>query len=168
MIAYPLSEINEKNFALSYLLNVLMGKGTYSRLWQLRQKEKLAYAIRSKANLMLYGGTFSAYVEVNHEIQKKALELLKNEFKNLVENGVSEQELETAKINSIASFLRENESKSKKAFTFGYFEILGLGYEYPNKFFNLVDNINSNEINIFLKKWLNPEYKIEIVIGKKE
>ena len=167
MIAYPLSEINEKDFAISYLLNVLMGKGAYSRLWRLRQQEKLAYSIRSRTDLMLYAGTFRAYIEVDCENQEKGLELLKNEFKNLIENGISEEELETAKINSVASFLRENESKSKKAFTFGYFEILGLGYEYPNKFFDLIENINLNEINDYIKKWLKPSYQIQIIIGRK-
>ncbi|MCP2596345.1 insulinase family protein [Candidatus Aminicenantes bacterium AC-335-A11] len=167
MIAYPQSEINEKNFALGYLLNVLIGKGTYSRLWALRQKEKLAYSIRSKVNFMLFAGTFSACIETHHDNQEKTVKLLKNEFKKLIENGVSEEELEIAKINSIASFLRENESKSKKAFTFGYFEIHGLGYEYPNKFFNIIENISLKEFNTYIKKWLKPEYKIQIIIGKK-
>jgi len=167
LIAYPLDKINEKNFALSYLLNVLMGKGTYSRLWRLRQQEKLAYAVRSKVNLMLHAGTFGGYIEVDHENQEKALKLLNNEFKNLIEKGISEEELEIAKINSIASFLRENESKSERAFTFGYFEILGLGYKYPNKFFDLIENINLSEINNYIKKWLQPSYQIQIIIGKK-
>ncbi|MFQ6082345.1 MAG: M16 family metallopeptidase [Candidatus Aminicenantia bacterium] len=168
LISFPFDKINRKNFALVNLINTLFGKGTNSRLWFLRQKEKLAYSVRSKASQMKESGTFSAYIEIDHHNQDKAIELLRNEFEKLRKEGISKEELEITKINSVAYFLRETETKLEKAFAFGYFETLGLDYDYANKFIDEIAKVTTKEINDFINTYFILEKEIEIIIGKEK
>lgn len=166
--AFPLPKITSKNFALSSIVENLLGKGVGSRLWALRYREKLAYNVNSRATQMKDGGILEVYLETDKEKKAVALESLKKVLNNLFENGIKEEELKVTKTNTKASFLRHNETKETRARNLASFEALGLGYEYLNKFSLEIDTIVLDEINAYIKDVLNPEKGVEVVIGPKE
>lgn len=166
-IGYPLPAITTKNFALAYMLENLLGKGVGSRLWSLRFIEKLAYNVNSRATLMKDGGFLEAYMETDKQKKEAALVALKKVLTDLYEKGIENKELEVTKIYSKAAFLRNNQAKGIRTQNLAYFEALGLGHEFLNKFFEEIDSISLEDMNSFIKDVLNPENGIEIVVGPK-
>jgi len=163
--AFPLPRIDARNLILGYMLENLLGKGFNSRLWPLRQKEKLAYMVNSRANQMREGGFIEAYLETENTKKEKALEALTRVLTELFEKGVSEEELEVTKTNSKANFLRNNETKDIRSITIAYLEALGVGYDFINKYFSEIDTVSLEEFNTYIKKVLDPEKGTHITIG---
>jgi zinc protease len=167
-LAFPLPRITRKNFILAYIVESFLGKGVGSKLWPLRYREKLAYNVNSRANQMKDGGILEAYLETDKEKKEIALKALKKTLRNLFEKGITEEELEIAKTNAKASFLRENETKETRAGNFVCFEALGLGSEFLSEFPHEIDAIGLDEINDYIKEILNPEKGMEVLIGPKD
>jgi predicted Zn-dependent peptidase len=165
--AFPLPRINTRNLILGYMLENLIGKGFNSRLWPLRQKEKLAYLVNSRANQLREGGFIEAYLETDNSKKDMALDALNNAMLKLYEEGVSEEELQVTKTNSKANFLRSNETKNIRSITIAYFEALGLGYDFINNYFLEIDATTLEEFNAYIKEVLDPEMGISITVGPK-
>jgi zinc protease len=162
---FPLPRINPRNLILAYMLENLLGKGFNSRLWPLRQKEKLAYLVDSRANQLREGGFMEAYLETENSKKDVAVDALSKVLLDLYENGVSEEELQVTKTNSKANFLRNNETKDIRSITMAYYEALGLGYDFINKYFSEIDRTSLDEFNAYIKDILNPEKGIHITVG---
>jgi predicted Zn-dependent peptidase len=113
------------------------------------------------------GGILEAYLETDKEKKEVALEALKKVLSSLFEEGITEEELEVTKINTKASFLRDNETKGIRAGNLVSFEALGLGYEFLSGFFQEIDEIGLDEINTYIKDIFNPEKGVEVIIGPK-
>jgi predicted Zn-dependent peptidase len=150
------------------MLENLLGKGFNSRLWPLRQKEKLAYLVNSRANQLREGGFMEAYLETENSKKDVAIEALNKVLLALYENGVSEEELQVTKTNSKANFLRSNETKDIRSITIAFYEALGLGYDFINSYFSEIDATSLEEFNAFIKEVLNPEKGVSITVGPKE
>jgi predicted Zn-dependent peptidase len=165
--AFPLPRINARNLILAYMLENLLGKGFNSRLWPLRQKEKLAYLVNSRANQLKEGGFIEAYLETENSKKDLAMDALNKVLLELYEEGVSEKELQVTKTNSKANFLRNNETKNVRSITIAYFEALGVGYDFINRYFSEIDATSLEEFNAYIKEVLNPEKGISIAVGPK-
>ncbi|NOR12148.1 MAG: peptidase M16 [Candidatus Aminicenantes bacterium] len=165
--AFPLPRINARNLIFAYMLENLLGKGFNSRLWPLRQKEKLAYLVNSRANQLKEGGFIEAYLETENSKKYLAMNALNKVLLELYEEGVSEKELQVTKTNSKANFLRNNETKNVRSITIAYFEALGIGYDFINRYFSEIDATSLEEFNAYIKEVLNPEKGISITVGPK-
>jgi predicted Zn-dependent peptidase len=167
-LAFPLPKTTNKSFILTYMVENFLGKDVGSRLWALRQKEKLAYNVNSRKTLMKDGGMLEAYLETDKEKKEIALKALKKILRDLFEKGITKKELEVAKIYAKASFLRNNETKETRARNLASYEALGFGYEFLNGFYLKIDEVGLDEINTYIKDTLNPEKAVEVVIGPKD
>lgn len=165
--AFPLPRINARNLIFAYMLENLLGKGFNSRLWPLRQKEKLAYLVNSRANQLKEGGFIEAYLETENSKKDLAMDALNKVLLDLYEEGVSEKELQVTKTNSKANFLRNNETKNVRSITIAYFEALGVGCDFINSYFSEIDATSLEEFNAYIKEVLNPEKGISITVGPK-
>ncbi len=167
-LAFPLPKVSTKNLALALMLETLLGKGVDSKLWPLRIKEKLAYNVNCNATQMKDGGILEAYLETGKEKKETAFEALKKTVFDLFEKGMTEEELSVTKANLRSSFLRNNETKEARVSTLSYFEALGLGLEFFNAFFTEIDAVSLEEINAYIKDILNPEKRVEVIVGPKD
>lgn len=163
--SFPLPRISVRNLILGYMLENLIGKGFHSRLWPLRQKEKLAYLVNSRTSQLREGGFIEAYLETENSKRDVALDALDKAMLKLYEEGVSEEELRVTKINSKANFLRSNETKNIRTITIAYFEALGMGYDFINRYFSEIDATTLEEFNAYIKDVLDPDKGIRITVG---
>lgn len=164
-LSYPLPEASPRGYALSYLLENLLGKGPGSRLWPLRSEKRLAYNVNSRLTQKLDGGLLEAYLETDNSKRKTARVELRSVLDELAENGADAAELSTAKAAARASFLRDNEVKEPRASTLAAFEALGLGFGYFNGLLNEMAAIKLEEMNAFIKSVLAREKAFEVVVG---
>ncbi len=166
--AFSLGATSTKTFVLNYLLENFLGKGPGSRLWGLRTDEKLAYNVNAQVTQMREGGILEAYLETDPTKTGAASEALKKVLADLYEKGLSQEELQTAKVSTKAQFLRLNETKGNRASTFANFEGIGLGFDFFTKFSQALEAVTLAEINSYVKNILAPEKASLVVVGPKK
>lgn len=163
--AYSLPATSAKTFVLNYLLENLLGKGPGSRLWGLRSEKKLAYNVNAQVTQMKDAGILEAYLETDATKTGAASEAIKKVLADLYEKGLGEEELQIAKVNTKAQFLRLNETKDKRASTFVIFEGMGLGYDFFTKFSQDLEAATLADMNAYIKNILAPEKASLVVVG---
>ena len=164
---------NLKDSVAVELLNIILGGGPSSRLFNdLREKQKLAYSVRSVLRSEGNTGVLALAIGTttdNKETGEKSFDNLQksiNGFKQHVENirntGVSRQELKSAKLALKNAILSANERPAGKTDTL----MAGLDSYYgvlrENQYLDLIDTINVDDIynaaqNVFAGK---PVYSI--------
>jgi len=110
--AYRLA--HELRFPL-YVLNTVLGGGMSSRLFQnIREKQGLAYAVYSELNLFSDTGCFTVYAGTAAETAKQVVTSVVQEFRNLKNELIGEDELRRAKDHLKGSLMLSLESTSSR------------------------------------------------------
>jgi predicted Zn-dependent peptidase len=124
IIAAPwISAADERRYAASLLIGIL-GDGNSSRLWQtIREKRGLAYSVGASANSFEGCGVFSIYAGCSPEKLPEVVDLAIGEMRRLKREGVTPDELNLAKEQTIASVLLGLEDSSVRAANLAQMEI---------------------------------------------
>lgn len=95
------------------IISSVLGGNMSSRLFQkIREERGLAYSVYSYGTAFLEGGLFTIYAGTTKESYKEVLEIIKNEFNDIRENGITESELQKSK-NQFLSMLTFSLESSK-------------------------------------------------------
>ena len=167
-LGFALPKVSARTYALSTLLESLLGKGPGSLLWPLRTDLRLAYNVNAQATVFKEGGILEAYLETDQTKTASAREALMKTLGGLYENGVSTEVLKETMTFVRSNFLRSNETKDKRAATLCGFEALGLGYDYFGNFFGELDSITLDDFNAYLKEVLDPKKSVLVIVGPKK
>ena len=124
--------IHSEDYATILLLNTILGSsGLSSRLFlELREKQGLAYTVRSVFEPYLLCGNFFVYIATEPKNIKTSIAGFDKEIKKIMTEIISEQELEDAKNNAIGKRQFYQETNLLEASMKGYFEFLGLEYTF--------------------------------------
>ncbi|MFN2489928.1 MAG: M16 family metallopeptidase [Actinomycetota bacterium] len=80
------------------LLDTVVGGGMSSRLFQeVREKRGLAYSVYSYRSLFAGTGTFAVYAGTTPQNAETVIDIIRKEIADVVDNGISDAELERAK-----------------------------------------------------------------------
>ncbi len=125
VIAAPFVDAkSEKRYAADILANAL-GGGTSSRLWQkVREEKGLAYSVGTSAAMYQDCGIFSIYAGTSPTQTAEVLDISIEELRAVVKNGITTEELELVKEQSIASILLGLEDSSVRAGTLARLEMV--------------------------------------------
>ncbi len=124
IIAAPwISNLDERRYAASLLIGIL-GDGNSSRLWQtIREKRGLAYSVGASANSFADCGVFSIYAGCSPEKLLEVVDLAIDEMRRIKREGVTIEELNLAKEQTVASVLLGLEDSSVRAGNLAQMEI---------------------------------------------
>lgn len=125
IIAAPFVDArSEKRYAADILANAL-GGGTSSRLWQkIREEKGLAYSVGASAAMYQDCGVFQIYAGTSPKQTEQVLDISIKELREIVKNGISAEELELQKEQTIASILLGLEDSSVRAGTLARLEMV--------------------------------------------
>ncbi len=125
IIATPFVDAqSERRYAADILANAL-GGGTSSRLWQkVREEKGLAYSVGASAALYQDCGVFQIYAGTSPKQTEEVLDISLKELRAVVKNGISDEELELVKAQSVASILLGLEDSSTRAGTLAHLEMI--------------------------------------------
>jgi predicted Zn-dependent peptidase len=125
IIATPFVDAkSERRYAADLLTNII-GGGTSSRLWQkVREQRGLAYSVGTSAVMFEDCGFFSIYAGTSPRQTEEVLDIALSEMRWIVRHGVTREELQLAKQQSIASILLGLEDSSVRAATLARLEML--------------------------------------------
>jgi len=163
--AFYIPEINEKKFAMSFLLDVMLGKDLGSEIWYLRSKKNLIYGIYSKLVYWKDGGIINIYMKTENKDKEISYKSLTELINNLYVNGINKKDFERHKAFAITEIYRMIETKRSHSYFAGYFDMVGLEFNYIYKLKQVLMNIKIDEFNNYIKKIFYPENRIIVIIG---
>ena len=116
IIATPMVVATDPRRYAADMLSNIIGGGTSSRLWQkVREERGLAYSVGASALMYQDCGLFSVFAGTSPEQVREVVEIVVNELRDVVSNGVRQDELELAKQQSVASILLSLEDSASRA-----------------------------------------------------
>lgn len=98
-LAFPSVSFSDKAFTAQAALNVIVGGGMSSRLFQsIREQKGLAYSVFSSPSAYKNIGSFNIYLNISKANTQKAVEAVKRELDELKKNGITDDELDRTKV----------------------------------------------------------------------
>ena len=156
--------INEKDYATLQVMDSILGGGMSSRMFKdLREKEGLAYQLGSGLSPHVLRGSFVLYIGTNPETLEKAKKGLFEEIYKLKTEHVGNKELKDAKEKLIGNYVIGLETNLEKATLIGQYESMGLGYDFKDKYIELINNVTDTDIIEAANKYFNDNYVLSVV-----
>lgn len=150
------------------LNNILGGSGLSSRLFvNMRDKQGLAYTVRSQYETLLYSGVFSLYIGTAPKNIQKSLEGFKIEISKIAETAPDEEELKGARENISGRLKYFSQNNSQISSQEGYNFLMGLGLNYSEVFMEKLKNVTGEDVSNLAKKLLQKP-KLTAIIAPDE
>ncbi len=150
-----------------YILNVVLGGGMSSRLFQnVREKLGLAYAIFSELSLYRDTGCLAVYAGTSLENTPRVVDLVLREFADLKQRALTEDELRRAKEHLKGSMMLGLESTSSRMGN------LARQALYFGRFFSLdemadsIEQVTSDQVQSVAREFLQQERINLTVLGR--
>ena len=161
--------IFSEDYASIILLNTILGSsGLSSRLFlELREKQGLAYTVRSVFEPYLLCGNFFVYIATEPKNIKTSINGFDKEIKKIMTEIISEQELEDAKNNAIGKRQFYQETNLLEASLKGYYEFLGLGYSFEEQLIEKIKATTKEQIINTAEKYFSKPNALCVLAPKK-
>lgn len=159
-------KIGDPDYISSRLLNQILGGGSASRLFMnLREDKGFTYGAYSSIDADKLVGTISASASVRTEVTDSAVYEFIYEIKNLVEKGVTQEELDKAKAELAGSFGRSLEQPG----TVANFALNTARYNLPKDYYaTYLQKLNSYtvaDINAAAIRLIEPDKFVITTVG---
>jgi zinc protease len=156
------------DFFPAYVLNYTFGGGGFeSRLMKdLRVAKGLTYGIYTGVSTGDHLNTWSGGGQTKNESVGEFISGIKTQMTDIVENGITEQELADAKAYLTGSYPLSFDSNSKIASNLMSVRLEELGVDYFDRRNALVEAVTLDDVNAIAAKYLKPENFTFIVVGE--
>ena len=159
---------NKKDIAALQVIDSILGGGMSSRLFSnLRGEQGLAYQVGSSFAANVNQGVFAVYIGTNPETALHSKNELLKQINLPKKEFVSDKELQEAKDKILGNFVLSQETNMEKAYTLGWFELSGRGFDYINEFPKLIECVTPTEVIRVANKYFEKPYVFTIVAPKK-
>lgn len=159
MLGYMGTSVKDPDFAALKLLATYLGNGLSSRLFvELREKQGLAYDVSAMYSSRLFPASFIVYIGTAPENTLVAYKGLYEEVALLSQQELSEEALQTAKNKIIGQYALGKQTNASIAYIYGWYEILGLGVEFDQKFPQIINHLTSQDLMIVANTYLQDPY----------
>jgi predicted Zn-dependent peptidase len=152
------------------LINAYLGGGMSGKLFEyLREQHSLCYETNSFYPTRLLDSHFVVYLGLDYEridVAKKEIEKIFNQ----IINGelITEDDLKEVKRKIKGRYLLDHQTNLQQAWYLGFWEIMGMGYEYDQQYIKDLENISLSNMRYVAKKIFgSPKTVIELVPKKK-
>lgn len=162
-------DLHSKHYPAIILINTILGSsGLSSRLFlELREKQGLAYVVRSSYEAFKYSASFSVYIATEPQNIEVSLLGFTKEIEKIKNEPVSDDELEAAKNNIIGKRQFFTETNILQASLIGLYESENLGYDYEEKLIQSIKDLTKEEINEVAKTYFNKPNVLSVLAPKK-
>lgn len=163
-------ERNNPDYYVLLVMDTILGSspGFTSRIPRiLRDEQGLAYSTFSNitSSAGLDPGRFIAYIGTAPENLDRAISGLRGEIARIVEGGVTPEELETARLYLTGSFVFHFQRNSQIAEFLLEAETYGLGFDYLEKYPELIRAVSVEDVNRVTRKYIDPQKLTTVVVG---
>lgn len=165
-LAYPGIERNDPQFFAAYLMNHILGGGTFtSRLFaEVREKRGLAYGIWSSLVNSAYSTSLVISTATRSDRAAETLDIIKEEVRRMAEQGPTQAELDAAKKYVVGAYAINNlDSSTAIASTLVELQIDDLGIDYIQRRSGLIEAVTLEEVRAAAKRLLSAEPAVMVV-----
>lgn len=149
---FTLENYQQEAYKAKVMSFILGASGFGSRMMdEIRVKNGLAYSAYMKINLSKLANYASGYLQTKISNQNQSIELVKAVIQNFIDNGVTQEELESAKKFLLGSEPLHNETLSQRLSTAFANYYLGLDLNYQKEELDKIRNLTLEELNSFIK-----------------
>jgi len=166
IIATPfVSETDDRRYAAD-LLESIIGGGTSSRLWQkVREERGLAYSVGASVIMYQDCGMFSIFAGTSPDQVKEVVDISIAEMSDIVNNGVTNEELELAKQQTVSSILLSLEDSASRAASLAQCEITHGRQISVEESIENVKAVTAEDIQILAKEFFRSENMAFAALG---
>jgi len=159
---------NPERFAVE-VMNQILGVGFTSRLTsRIRVEEGLAYSVGSNFYQMDSTGSFYAYCQTRGEKTAEAISLMIQEIQQLIDGGVTAEELETAKNSIINSDIFNYATPQQVAVAKASLDFYGMPPDGAEKRIEKIRGVTRKDVSRVAKRYIHPDQFTIIVVGNEE
>ncbi len=166
-LAWSAPALNDKDCYAMELLDAITGGSMNSRFFiAIREKRGLAYQVSSFFTARKESGIFVAYIGTKPSSYEEAKKVLIEEVRNMGIDEPTPEEIKLAKSYLKGMNIMSKESNSGQASQYGHYEILGMGYDFVDKYNERVDEVTASQILEVGEKYLTENYAMGGVLAK--
>ncbi len=167
LIALNAPSIKSDSYVKYKLLNTILGEGIGSVLFQeFREKRGFAYSTGSIYPSRLNTGRILIYIGTSPDKRNLVRRELRSILKKLP-NFINSDSLNRAKEYFKGTYLLDHETRSKKSWYLGFWEILEKGYKFDSEFLRKVKEIKLSEVKN-IAEIVSDQPIHEVVVGDEE
>jgi predicted Zn-dependent peptidase len=149
------------------MLNNIMGGSMSARLFQnIREQKGLAYSVYSSVSSFTNDGIYSIYAAVGHDKVKEAVAAILDELAKLKKEGVSRDELDTAKEQMKSHYIFGQENVNGRMFSIGKNALLLNKVFTPEEVIEKIDKVTWEQIHETANLITEPEQYSAAAIGR--
>jgi len=151
---------NREAFALEVLVGILSGTSSARLNQNLVRKTSRALSVGASYSMLSRGGqsTFEMYATPSKGISVVNLERdLKIELKKIVDNGVTDTELNRVITSVIAGEVYQKDSVFGAAMQIGQLETMGYSHKIVDDYIGNIKNVTSTDIQEVIKKYFHED-----------
>lgn len=159
---------NEEDFYAAYLVNHILGGGTFSsRLYnEIREKRGLAYGVYSYLADYDRVAVFGGGMATRTENTEQAITLVKQEIARLGKEGPTEEELEATKKFLIGNYPLRFDSSSKISRQLVGIQNDNLGIDYFDQRNSYIEAVTLEQAKEAAKRLLDPSQLLLVTVGQ--
>jgi zinc protease len=155
---------NEKDWASLQVIDAILGSGMSSRLFtDLRDEQGLAYQVGSTYSANVNKGVFAVYIATNPATEQVAKNGILKEIEKLKKEFVTNKELQEAKDKLLGNFVLSIETNMEKASLVNSLEISERGYNYTDKYPQVINSVTVQDVIRTANKYFNQPYVMTVV-----
>lgn len=161
----------DPEYFAAVMMNHILGGGTFtSRLWEeVREKRGLTYGVSSALSNGDYSNSMVVSTSTRADRAEETLEVIRAEINRIIEDGVTEEELQKAKTYVIGSYPINNlDSSSAVARTLLGLQEEKLGIDYIERRADYINAVTTEQVKAVAKRLLTAEPAILLVGPEKE
>ena len=163
----PLINRTHPDFPSVQVLNTVLGGYFGSRLMaNIREDKGYTYGIGSGMSSLKHAGTLFIATEVGAEVCKATLTEIEKEINILKTELIPEKELALVKNYLLGSLLGSLENVFSHADKFKTLYFAGLGYEYYDRYTEVIKTINAYELLKLANQYLDFDKFYKVIVGK--
>lgn len=166
-ISYPSLEFMNPRSPVQNVFSIIFGGGMSSRLFQkIREQMGLAYSVYSAPLAYVNNGNFNIMLNITAANTEKAVSAVKKEIENAISNGVSEEEVQRAKIQLKSALVFSEENIQNIMNAQGKLMLLAGELYSVDKRIKEIDTVKKADCNKFIRETLTPEKVCAAYVGK--
>ena len=170
-VTYPvdLKPGSEDEIAVD-LMNGILGAGGFgARLMQnLREDKAYTYGARSSIGSSPYVANFTASASVRNEVTDSSVVQFLYELERIVNEAVTQEELDRAKAQEVGRFARSLDSPNTIARMALNLSRFKLDDDYYEEYLQRVDAVTIEDVQRVAKKYIRPDRANILVVGNKD
>ena len=148
--------VGHRDFAALRVLNAVLGEGFSSRLFtEIRDKRGLAYQVGSSLLARAGPGNLLAVAGTDPSNLSAVVTGMLREMDRARSEGVPPEEVERAKRSVIGRYAIAHEQLEQQAFYLGWYEIMGVGYAYDERFVRDIARVSPADVHRVARLYLN-------------